>query len=370
MTETMIVNMGPQHPATHGVLRLELEIDGEIVTKVTPHIGHLHRCMEKHAESVDLAGVIPFVDRLDYLAALCMELGYVLGVEKILQLEVPRRAQLIRVMMTELQRIASHLLAIGTYAIDLGAFTPFLYAFDDRERILRIFEEASGARLLYNYFWIGGLMNDLSLETLKKIESFCEEFPEKMKEYNDLLTYGKIFKERTVGIGIINEEIAFQYGATGPVLRATGKAWDLRKVQPYSLYEEFDFKVIVGSNEFKTLGDSWNRHYVRCFEILESIKIVQQALGKIQEGSVRGKVPKVFKFEKDDEVYVRTESARGEIGFHLVAKKDQNQFYRVKVKSPCFTHVSILPEIGPGMFISDLVSTIGSLDIVLGEIDR
>lgn len=369
MSKTVTVNMGPQHPATHGVLRLELEIDGEVVKKVTPHIGYLHRCMEKHSENVDLIGVIPYVDRLDYLASMCMELGYVLGVEKNIEIEVPKRAQYIRILVCELQRIASHLLAMGTYAIDLGAFTPFLYAFDDREKILSIFEEISGARLLYNYICIGGVSRDLTKESIQQITHFLPHMKKKIDEYNDLLTYGKIFKGRTVGVGIISESIARDFGCTGPVLRAAGVAWDLRKVMPYSSYEEFDFNIIKGSSEFGYLGDCWNRHYVRMEEMKESLKIITQVLEKLEGTAIKGKTSKILK-TNEGEVFISTESARGEIGFHLVGKALETKWYRVKVKSPCFTHVSMLPIIGPEMLLSDLVSTIGSLDIVLGEIDR
>ena len=245
-SELLTVNMGPQHPATHGVLRIEIKTDSEIVAEAIPHLGYLHRCMEKHCEALDYRGIIPFVDRMDYLAAMNMELGYVLAVEKMLGTEVPLRAQYIRVLVAELQRIASHLVAFGTYALDLGAFTPFLYAFEEREKILRFFEEVSGARLLYNYIWIGGVWNDVTDEQISMIRDFCDNFEEELKKYNELVTGNKIFIERTANVGILSIQDCLDYGATGPVLRGSGYRWDLRKVQPYLIYNELDFDVPVG----------------------------------------------------------------------------------------------------------------------------
>lgn len=367
-TDLLTVNMGPQHPATHGVLRVEIKTDSEIVAEATPYLGYLHRCMEKHTEHLDYRGIVPFVDRMDYLAAMNMEWGYALAVEKMLGTEVPKRAEYIRIIVSELQRIASHLMYFGTYAIDLGAFTPFLYAFQDREEILRLFEELSGARLLYNYIWIGGVWNDITDEQLVRIEKFCEKMDENLKKYHDLVGMNKIFRDRTANVGVVSKEMAYQYGATGPVLRGSGIDWDLRKTRPYGIYEQFDFNVVTGKGEMGTVGDCWDRYYVRMFEMFESLKILKQAVAGIEAGPVMGKVPKIIKLPQG-ELYLRTECPRGELGYHIVSDGGKTP-YRVKVKSSCFTHVSMLPELGKGQMIADFVATIGSIDIVLGEVDR
>ena len=367
-SDLLTLNMGPQHPATHGVLRVEIKTDSEIVVEAIPHLGYLHRCFEKHAENLDYRGIIPFVDRMDYLGAMNMEWGYCLAVEKMLGTEVPKRAEYIRILVAELQRIASHLLFFGTYAIDLGAFTPFLYAFQDREQILRLFEELSGARLLYNYIWIGGVWNDINDGQLARVKAFCDEFEENLKKYNDLVGHNKIFIGRTANVGILTPAQCYDYGATGPVLRGSGVEWDLRKKRPYGLYEKFDFNIPVGTGEKGTVGDCWDRYYVRVMEMFESIKIIRQVLEGIEEGPVMGKVPKIIKVPAG-EIYMRTECPRGELGYHLISDGGKTP-YRLKVKSSCFTHVSMLPEMAPGQMVADLVATIGSIDIVLGEVDR
>jgi NADH-quinone oxidoreductase subunit D len=367
-TDLLTINMGPQHPATHGVLRVEIKTDSEIVAEATPYLGYLHRCMEKHCEHLDYRGVIPFTDRMDYLAAMNMEWGYALTVEKMLGTEVPERAQYIRTIVCELQRVASHLMFFGTYAIDLGAFSPFLYAFQDREFILRIFEEISGARLLYNYIWLGGVWNDISDSQLKRIEGFLGELEENINKYHTLVGENKIFIGRTANIGVVSKEMAYDYGATGPVLRASGVDWDLRKKQPYGIYDKFDFDVIVGEGLKGQVGDCWDRYYVRMLEMHESIKILRQCLDGIEEGPIMGKVSKIVKVPKG-EIYLKTECPRGELGYHLISDGGKTP-YRVKVKSSCFTHVSMLPELAPGQMIADFVATIGSIDIVLGEVDR
>ncbi|MBT3980962.1 MAG: NADH-quinone oxidoreductase subunit D [Bacteriovoracaceae bacterium] len=367
-TDLLTINMGPQHPATHGVLRIEIKTDSEIVSEAIPHLGYLHRCMEKHCEKVDYRGVIPFTDRLDYLASMSMEWGYSMAVEKMLNIEVPKRAEYIRCIIAELQRIASHLIAFGTYAIDLGAFSPFLYAFEMREKVLRFFEELSGARLLYNYIWIGGVWNDIDDKQLKRIGKFCDEMEEEVKKYNELVSFNKIFVERTANVGVLSIEDAYQYGASGPVLRGSGVKWDLRANRPYSLYSELDFDVHVGEGERGVVGDCWNRYFVRMKEVVESVKIIRQLLDGIEDGPVMGKVPKVIKPPKG-EIYIRTECPRGELGYHLISDGKKTP-YRLKVKSPCFTHTSMLPLLGEGQLIADFVATIGSIDIVLGEVDR
>lgn len=367
-SDLLTLNMGPQHPATHGVLRVEIKTDSEIIAEAKPYLGYLHRCFEKHAESIDYRGIVPFVDRMDYLGAMGMEWGYALTVEEMLGTEVPRRAQYIRTIVAELQRLASHLLFYGVYAIDLGAFSPFLYAFDEREKILRLFEELSGARLLYNYIWIGGVWNDITDEQLVRIGKFIENLDEELKKFHNLVGENKIFVERTANVATISEELAYSFGATGPVLRGSGVDWDLRKKRPYGIYEEFDFDVPVGTGEKGALGDCWDRYRVRVLEMHESIKIIRQCLDGIEEGSIMGKVPKVLKVP-EGEIYMRTECPRGELGYHLVSDGGKTP-YRLKVKSSCFTHVSMLPALAPGQMIADFVATIGSIDIVLGEVDR
>jgi NADH-quinone oxidoreductase subunit D len=368
-SELLRLNMGPQHPATHGVLRIEIWTDSEIVAHAIPHLGYLHRCMEKHAENLDYRGVIPFVDRLDYLASMSMEWGYAMAIEKMLGTEVPRRAELLRILTAELQRIGSHLMAFGTYALDLGAFSPFLYAFEEREKILRLFEEVSGARLLYNYIWIGGLWNDWTDDQLARVSQFCDTMEEEAKKYHELVSMNKIFVARTANVGIMSVQDCFDYGATGPILRGAGYKWDLRKNMPYSLYNEFDFDVPVGTGEVGVPGDCWNRYIVRMKEVIESIKIIRQVMTKLEPGSIMGKVPKIIKLP-EGEIYARSECPRGELGFHLVSKADGKTPYRLKVKSPCFTHTSMLPHVAPGQMIADFVATVGSIDIVLGEVDR
>lgn len=367
-SDLLTLNMGPQHPATHGVLRVEIKTDSEIVAEATPHLGYLHRCFEKHAENLDYRGIIPFTDRMDYLAAMSMEWGYCLAVEKMMGIEVPRRAELIRIVCAELQRIASHLIFFGTYGIDLGAFTVFLYGVQDREQILRVFEELSGARMLYNYIWIGGVWNDINEDQVNRLQDFCNEFEANLEKYWQLFGENKILINRLANVGVLTPEQCYDYGATGPVLRGSGVNWDLRKNRPYGLYNEMEFDVIVGKGMKGTVGDCWDRMYVRVFEMFESIKIVRQALNKLEPGPVMAKVPKIIKVPAG-EIYMRTECPRGELGYHLISDGGKTP-YRLKVKSSCFTHVSMVPDIAPGQMIADLVASIGSIDIVLGEVDR
>lgn len=367
-SDLLTLNMGPQHPATHGVLRVEIKTDSEIVAEAIPHLGYLHRCFEKHAENLDYRGIIPFTDRMDYLAAMSMEWGYALTVEKMMGIEVPRRAELIRIVCAELQRIASHLIFFGTYGIDLGAFTVFLYGVQDREQILRVFEEMSGARMLYNYIWIGGVWNDINEDQVDRLQNFCNEFEANLEKYWQLFGENKILINRLANVGVLTPEQCYDYGATGPILRGSGVKWDLRKNRPYGLYNEMEFDVIVGKGMKGTVGDCWDRMYVRVFEMFESIKIVRQALNKLEPGPVMAKVPKIIKVPAG-EIYMRTECPRGELGYHLISDGGKTP-YRLKVKSSCFTHVSMLPDIAPGQMIADLVASIGSIDIVLGEVDR
>ena len=366
--EEMVLNMGPQHPSTHGVLRLELETDGEIVRNVTPHIGYLHRCFEKHAENIDYPGVIPFCDRMDYIASMNNSLGYALAVEKLMGLEVNERVKTLRVLMAELNRIASHLLSVGTYAMDIGSFTPFLHCFREREKVLDLFEWLCGARLLYNYNWVGGVSHDIPDGFEAKTREFLTQFEPVIAELDKLLSYNKIFLERTADVGIISEEQALSHNVTGPNLRGSGVAWDLRKEEPYCGYETYDFEVPVGRGEYGPLGSCWDRYYVRVREMEQSLGLIRQALERLPEGDVHEHIPRRVRPAKS-EVYDRTETPRGELGYYLVSDGGLIPF-RVKVKSPCFTVLSLLPAIAKGGMVADIIAIIGSIDIVMGEIDR
>src|ERR1041385_1825274 len=368
-TEEMVINMGPQHPSTHGVLRLELVVDGEIVTDVIPHIGYLHRCFEKHSESMtNYQQVIPYCDRMDYVASMNMDHAYALAVEKLLGIKIPERVEYIRVIMAELQRIASHLIALGTYGLDVGAFTPFLFMFRDRERILDLFETTCGARLLYNYIWVGGVSHDLPPGFIDKAKAFCKYFRPNIKEFNDLLSYNEIFIKRTANVGVLPANVAIAYGCSGPMLRGSGVNFDLRKDDPYSIYDRFQWDVCVGKGEVGTVGDCWDRYMVRMREMEQSINIIEQALDQIPEGDVMSAIPKRVRPNAGD-VYVRSESPRGEIGFYLISDCSTTPF-RVKARSPAFVNLSVLPEICRGSMIADVVAITGSVDIVLGEVDR
>jgi NADH-quinone oxidoreductase subunit D len=365
----MVISMGPQHPSTHGVLRLELVVDGEVVVDIIPHIGYLHRCFEKHCERMNnYQQVIPYADRLDYVAAMSNEFGYVVTMEKMLKIKVPERVEHIRVIMAEFSRIVSHLIAIGSYGMDIGAFTPFLYCFRDREHVLNIFEQACGARLLYNYMWVGGLSHDVPSNFQEKVKAFCKYFRPNIKELNDLLSLNKIFIERTANVGVLPAEVAINYACSGPVLRGSGVKWDLRKNDPYSIYDRFDFEIPTGKGEKGTVGDCWDRYMVRIHEMEQSINIIEQAVEKLPPGNVQESIPKRIRPEAG-EVYVRTETPKGELGYYIVSDGTASPF-RVKVKPPCFVNLSALPAIGRGAMIADIVAILGSIDIVLGEVDR
>jgi NADH-quinone oxidoreductase subunit D len=366
--DMMILNMGPQHPSTHGVLRLELKTDGEIVAAAKPHIGYLHRCFEKHAENVDYPGVVPFTDRMDYCAAMNMELGYVLAVEKLMGIKINNRVRCLRIIMAELNRIASHLIAAGTYGNDIGTFTPFWWCFRDRETILDFFEETCGGRLLYNYNWIGGLMHDVKPDFGKKVIEFIDYFEPQVDNLNKILSDNYIFVQRTANVGILTPEVAISYGVTGPNLRGSGINFDVRKDEPYLGYEEFDFDVALGKGDYGPIGSCWDRYMVRIREVKESCKIIRQAVAKLTPGDVRESVPKRVKPPKGD-VYMRTEAPRGELGYYIVSDGSPKP-YRLKVKSPCFTAMSAFHEVSRGVMIADLIAILGSFDIVLGEIDR
>jgi len=367
-SDEMTLNMGPQHPSTHGVLRVVLKTDGEIIKASKPVIGYLHRCFENHAENIQWPMVIPFTDRLDYIASMNNNFGYVIGVEKLMGIEVNERVEYLRIITAELNRIASHLIALGTFGLDMGAFTPFLYVFREREYILDLFEEICGARLLYNYMWIGGLSHDAPDGWTQKVLDFCDYFEPKVNDYNNLLSYNKIFIERCANVGVIPPEVGISYGVSGPSLRGSGVNFDLRKDEPYSLYDRFDFNTVVGKGEKGTVGDTWDRYWVRVDEMLESVKIIRQAVKDLPDGDVKEKVPKMVKVPKG-EIYVRTETPRGELGYFIVSESGKIP-YRVKVRSPAFCNLSVLQAIVPGVMVADLVAILGSLDIVLGEIDK
>ena len=377
-SEEMIFNVGPQHPATHGVLRLEVVTDGEIVVDVVPHLGYLHRCFEKHAESLAYNQVIPYTDRMDYVAAMNNEWAFVMGVEKMMGIEkeLPKRVEYIRVLVSELNRIASHFVAIGTYGLDIGAFTPFLWMMRDREHILRLLEWTSGARMLYNYIWVGGLFYDLPLGFEERVREFVDYLKPKLRDTEDLLIANKIFIERTANVGVLGRDLAINYGITGPVLRATGLAFDLRKVDGYGVYPELEFSVPVGHGQMGTKGDCWDRNWVRYQECWESIKLIEQCLERLatdhkrdRDFDPRAMVPKKIRPKKQD-LYIRAENPKGELGFFFRADGRSDQPFRCKARGPSFSNLSVLSEISKGCMLADLFAIVGSLDFVMGEVDR
>jgi NADH-quinone oxidoreductase subunit D len=367
-SDEMVLNMGPQHPSTHGVLRLLLRTDGEVVNDAEPHIGYLHRDFEKHSEQVFYNGVIPYTDRMDYVGAMNNNVGYCIAVERLMKLEIPERAEYLRVIVCELNRIASHLLAFGTYGIDIGAFTPFLYAFRERERILDLFEMLCGARLTYNYPRVGGVSKDIDSAFVSDAKRFLKDFRRIIPDYHGLLSNNQIFIRRTANVGVLPADLAVAYGVTGPCLRASGVDWDLRRDEPYSVYPKFRFKIPIGLGERGTVGDCWDRYMVRLREAEVSIDILEQALDGIPEGPIMAPGLKAIRPPKG-EVYVRTETPRGELGFYLVSDGGRKPF-RLKARAPSFCNLSVFREISRGYLLSDIVAIIGSIDIVLGEVDR
>jgi NADH-quinone oxidoreductase subunit D len=386
---TMVLNMGPQHPSTHGVLRVVLELDGEIVLKARPVIGYLHTGIEKNMEAKTYSQAITMTDRIDYLAPLSNNLCYCLAVEKILGIEIPKRAQYIRVLLTEMTRIASHLVWLGTHAIDLGAMSVFLYTFREREEIMKIFEYVSGQRMMTSYFRIGGIALEPPPNWLDRIRRVIDALPAHIDEYEGLLTNNRIWLGRTKGVGIISAEDAIAMGASGPMLRGSGVPYDIRKAFPYSSYEEFDFDI-----QTQTAGDCFARYQVRVAEIRESIKIVRQAMEKVPaEGPIKATAPGIIAPSREEmkssiegliyhfkiytegfapppgEVYQAIESPRGELGF-FVASDGSAHPYRVKVRAPSFINLQTLPKLCEGRLIADVVACIGTTDIVLGEVDR
>ena len=361
-TEVYTLNMGPQHPSTHGVLQVILELDGETVMKATPELGYLHRGIEKLAENLTYPQIIPYTDRLDYLAGMGNSLGYCQTVEKLMQVEVPERAEYLRVIMAELNRIASHLVFLASVAIDLGGTTGMMYAFRDRERILDLFDLACGARMTFNYIRIGGVMADVTPEFVAAARQFLADFPGMMAEYDGLITGNEIFYYRLLDSAVISGERALALGLTGPCLRASGVGLDIRKAEPYGIYDRFTFGVPTGKK-----GDNWDRYVVRMDEMKESANIVMQALEAMPEGPVMAKVGKIIK-PPPGEVYHRIENPRGELGYFIISDGSTKP-YRFHVKRPSFQNLQAVDELCRGAKIADVVAVLATLDPVMGEVD-
>ena len=359
----MMVNMGPQHPSTHGVFRMVLWLDGEKVVDVEPHIGYLHRGSEKLCEGEQYHQVITLFDRLDYVSNFNNELVFCRAVEKLMGVEVPERAEYVRVIMCELNRIASHLLFVGTFGLDAGAMTPIMFSFRGRERIQAVFEAISGARMMHNYFRVGGVKEDLPDNFEQMIGELMPELRNDVEECDKLLTFNEVFIARAKGIGAIDAESAVDYGLTGPCLRACGVPYDVRKAEPYSVYDRFDFDIPVGID-----GDSWERYFVRVQEMYQSLRIIEQALEQISPGLVDSRGRRLIRPPKGD-VYVRSENPRGEIGVYLVSDGSDKP-YRVKIRPPSFCNLGALRQLLKDAWVADAVIILGSLDIVLGEVDR
>jgi NADH-quinone oxidoreductase subunit D len=363
-TDELVINMGPQHPSTHGVLRVVLRLDGERVVDADVVIGYLHRGIEKLSENRDWTQIILLTDRMDYVAAATNNLGYCETVEKLMSLEVPPRARYVRTILAELQRIASHCLWLGTHAMDIGAMTVFLYAFRERELILDLFEEFCGARLTYNSMRIGGLPLDIPPGWTRKVREFCDVMEVKVGEYEELLTNNRIWLERTREIGVIPGPEAVAIGLSGPALRGSGVPRDIRKDEPYAAYADFEFDVPIG-----TRGDTYDRYLVRVEEFRQSIRIIRQALDGLPEGPIVGKVPRLIK-PPAGETYHAIESPKGEIGYFIVSDGKSTNPYRFRVRPPSFCNLQALPRLIRGHLVADVVALIGSIDIVLGEVDR
>jgi NADH-quinone oxidoreductase subunit D len=415
-TDEMLVNMGPQHPSTHGVLRLVLRTDGEVIYEVIPHLGYLHRCAEKIGENVTPIQFIPYTDRMDYLAAMNMNLGYSLAVEKLCGMKIPEKAQVIRVIIAELNRIASHLVGMGAYGLDLGTFSPFLYAFREREMILDLFEEVCGARLTYSYITIGGAHDDLPTGWPERCQKFLDYLKPRIEEYHTLLTRNHIFIKRTANLGILPKDLALSYGCSGPMLRGSlnrsqgDPDWDLRKIEPYCGYEQYSFEAIIPpfpeAPPEAVIGDCWHRFYVRMREVIESIRITEQGLQKYrplkQEGdrlvqefeAKKGQLAADEKKKEEaklgealktkyshrlelprhlpaGEAYMETECPRGQMGFYVVGRPAKDLVpLRARARSSSFSNLSVTNAICKGCLIADVPAIVGSIDIVMGEIDR
>ncbi len=361
-TQEITLSMGPQHPATHGVLRFVLTTDGEIIKKISADIGYLHRSMEKIAEKVGYINFQPYTDRIDYVCAMTANQAYAMAVEKLAGIEVPERAEFLRVIASELNRISSHLIMVGCVAMDLGAFTPFIHALRERESINDLFEMLCGARLTYNYARIGGVSFNMPKGFKEKCLEFLDHFEPIIDEYNRLISFNKIFVERLKDIRVISKKDAIAYNLAGPNLRASGLKWDIRKDMPYSVYPKFEFDIPVGN------GDSFDRYMVRIREMQESCKIVRQALEQLPEGEIKAKLPRKIK-PPIGEVYVRCESARGDMGYYIVSDGTEKP-YRLRIRTGSFSAMNILEKVAPGLMVADIVALFTSMDIVAPEVDR
>jgi NADH-quinone oxidoreductase subunit D len=361
--DEIVINMGPQHPSTHGVLRVKLRLDGEKIVGSECVIGYLHRGVEKIAEHRNYQQFAPYVDRMDYVAAVSNGLGYCEAVEKLMVAEAPPRARAIRTILTELQRIASHLVWLATHALDIGALTPIFYCFREREEILKIFEKYCGARLTTHAFRIGGLQYEAYNGMQQDVERFCKDFHHKVNEYEQLLTENRIWVGRTKGVGILKAEDAIAMGVSGPVLRASGVKWDIRKAMPYAAYDQYEFEIPTRPN-----GDTYDRYLVRMEEMRQSLRICEQAVAKIPEGPIMARIGKVLK-PPPGEVYHSIEAPKGEIGYYIVSD-GTTQPYRVRVRPPSFINLQAFDAMVKGHLVADVVAIIGTLDIVLGEVDR
>jgi NADH-quinone oxidoreductase subunit D len=367
-SEEMLVNMGPQHPSTHGVLRVVLRTDGEMVLEAVPHLGYLHRCKEKIAENLAYYQYIGYTDRLDYLTAMNNNHAWAMAVEKLTDVEVPPRAEYIRVIAAELNRIASHLVSFGTYGLDLGAFTPFLYAFRDREYVLDLFEQLCGARLTLSYINVGGVTWDLPPGFLEKVKEFIDYFEPKIDEYNDLLSYNHIFIKRTGNVGVVSKDQAIRYALSGPMIRGSGIPLDLRKDRPYSVYDRIEFDVCVGDGRMGKLGDCWDRYWVKMAEMKQCCRILRQCIKQVPEGPFRAKLPRMMRVPPG-EVYCEYENPRGHLGFYIESQGGTIP-YRVKIRGPSFVNLAVTGELCRNVLLADVPAIVGSIDIVMGEVDR
>jgi len=367
-TEEMTLNMGPQHPSTHGVLRFVVKADGEVMREATPDIGYLHRSIEKISEKVGYHGFMPYTDRVDYVAAMLCNQGWGMVCEKLAGIEVPRRGEFCRVIAAEFNRIASHLLSVGSMGMDIGAYTPFTHALREREMINDLLEQVCGARLTFNYMRIGGCAWDLPPQFKDKALEYLDHFEPIIDEYNALISFNKIYVERLANVAVIPPAMAIDYNLVGPNLRGAGVRYDIRRDEPYSVYPDLEFDVPVGTGEAGTVGDSFDRYMVRMREMKESCKIIRQCFAKMEPGPVIAKVPRTFKPAAGD-AYIRLESARGDMGWYCVS--DGSAFpYRVKVRTGSFAAMAAIEEVSRGLMLADLVTLIASLDLVAPEIDR
>jgi NADH-quinone oxidoreductase subunit D len=366
--ELMTLSMGPQHPSTHGVLRFLITSDGEVMQKAVPHVGYLHRGIEKLAEGVPWTAFTPFTDRVDYLGAMFANHGWALAVEKLAGIEVPERAEYIRVIVSELNRIASHLIAVGSMAMDIGAFTPFLHGIREREKINDLLEMLCGARLTYNFIRVGGVSFDIPEGFLNGLDAFLNTFVPLVAEFNRLISGNEILVKRCANVAIIDPAMAVGYALSGPNLRSSGIDWDLRRDMPYSVYPKFKFDVVTGKGWKGTIGDSFDRYFLRVEEMLQSVRILRQAVSGVPEGPVRAKLPRKLKVPKG-EVYAAVESARGELGYHVISEGGDYP-YRVKIRTGSFSAISAIEPLSCGLMLADLVVLIASLDVIAPEIDR